>query len=65
MHTRGMAEHEGEFDAATRVDRPCTKCGARDRVTVQAWESKDGAYEDNKYTCHACGHVWWVEGIDS
>lgn len=64
MHTRPMAEHEGDFSAEQRSDRPCPKCKATE-VNVLVWESKCGGYEDYKYTCAACGHSWWVDGIDS
>lgn len=46
-------------------DRTCPKCNVKGSVARRTWESSDGAYEDDKYTCIACGHVWWVEGIDS
>lgn len=44
-------------------DTPCPKCKGRD-VTHQLWESSDGGHEDSRYQC-ACGHVWWIDGIDS
>lgn len=46
-------------------DRKCTKCGHTGQVTCSVHESSDGAYEDWRYTCQACGHVWWIDGIDS
>lgn len=63
MH-REMKESEGVFDAAKPVDVACRKCGRTGAVTVRTWESSDGAYEDEKYTCE-CGHYWWVEGADA
>lgn len=51
---------KGPFNAA----RPCQSCKG-ERVTFQIWESADGAYEDEKYTCQDCGETWWIDGIDS
>lgn len=50
----------------TRLENPdftCKNCGSDD-VWYAIWESSDGAHEDYKYDCHACNHVWWVEGSD-
>jgi len=62
-HTGPIPESEGTFREPEPTDRSCRKCGER-TVTVQLWDSNDGAYVDAKYTC-ACGHTWWVDGIDS
>jgi hypothetical protein len=63
--SRQFSELEGEFTSKMTVDFPCPKrCGNR-RITCQLWESSDGGYEDNKYTCQGCGHVWWVDGPDA
>ncbi len=62
-HTREMADDEGTFDDWRKSREPCRKCGAN-TVTVRLWESNDGAYDDYQFRC-ACGHTWWVEGIDS
>lgn len=59
-----MAEHEGALGKERETTRPCPVCGVAS-VTVRIWESSDGAYEDERFTCGACGHVWWVDGIDS
>lgn len=64
MHLHVMREDSGDLNAATKTDTPCRQCG-KVEVTVQTWESHDGAYEDYKFTCGACGHVWWIDGIDS
>lgn len=57
-----------ESDGALQSPQPsttlCPKC-QHGNVTYQVWESSDGAYEDYKYTCPTCAHVWWVDGIDS
>lgn len=63
-HTKSVEVHEGEFTAHEMSDVACTKCGVRD-VEVHHWESSCGGYEDDKFTCRACGHYWWVEGPDS
>ena len=64
-HMRQMEESEGTFNEAKPSDRKCPKCGSP--MTSKTWESSDGAYEDEKYTCTspACGNVVWVDGIDS
>lgn len=61
-HMRQMDESEGVAGAARPSDRVCSTC--YEPMTVQTWESSDGAFEDFKYTC-ANGHVEWVDGIDS
>lgn len=63
MHTKPMPETAGEFTKSDVAKRPCPKCGGQ--VRVQLWESSCGGYEDEKYTCESCNHVWWVEGPDS
>ena len=47
------------------LDELCPRC--KGPMAHQTWESNDGAYEDSKYSCAdpACGHVRWVDGIDS
>lgn len=62
-HNRVMDDSEGTFDPPQSTAAKCRKCGQQ-TVTVQSWDSNDGAYTDYKYTC-ACGHTWWVDGIDS
>lgn len=64
-HKIGMSEHEGTFTASPSTDRACPKC--KSPMTRRTWESSCGGYEDNKYTCSntSCGHVYWIEGIDS
>lgn len=64
MSHRPMAEHEGQFTAEEKSDRPCPKCGQAS-VTTRCWESSCGGYEDYRHTCQSCQHSWWVEGIDS
>ncbi len=64
MHTKPMSEDEGELNASVPTDRACPQCRAQ-KTTRQTWESSCGGYEDDKYTCGACGHVWWIDGIDS
>lgn len=60
---KSMAESEGVFTKSDVARRPCPKCAGE--VRVQLWESSCGGYEDEKYTCTKCGHVWWVDGSDS
>ena len=59
MHTTPMADSQGEFEEfKIRPDIACRKC-------MRKWESSCGGYEDYQYRCAACGHAWWVDGIDS
>jgi hypothetical protein len=62
---RTFDESEGELSDRVPTDRKCPKCGSP--MFCQVWESSDGAYEDEKYTCSdkQCLHVVWVDGIDS
>jgi len=64
MHTGPMSESEGTFTLGGKTNRICSKCG-KQTVFVRLWESSDGAYEDEKFTCGTCGHVYWVDGVDS
>lgn len=63
-HMGDMPESAGTFTKGSATDRICRKCGNQ-TVRVELWESNDGAYEDEKFTCTTCGHVYWVDGIDS
>ncbi len=66
MHTKPMSESEGEFQDVERFpEMACRKCGKVGGVTCKPWESSCGGYTDYKYTCVNCGHVWWIDGIDS
>lgn len=62
--SRKFSELEGEFTRSEQSQTPCRKCGGRN-VKCQTWESSDGGYEDYKYTCGDCSHIWWIDGIDS
>lgn len=42
----------------------CRKC-KKESAICYVWESSCGGYEDYKYVCQECKHVWWVDGIDS
>ena len=64
MHTGPMKESEGTFTKGALTNRVCKNCGNQN-VYVKVWESNDGAYEDEKFTCGTCGRVYWVDGIDS
>ena len=66
MHTQPMANSDGRFSAPTEVDARCRKRECLGiRATEETWDSHCGGYTDWRYTCTACGHVWWVEGPDS
>lgn len=64
MYTQPMSESDGTFRNEKPCDTPCRKCKEK-RVTYRIWESSCGGYEDYKFTCGACNHTWWVDGIDS
>lgn len=61
---RQMNESEETFAQWKEVSRPCPMCGAAS-VQLRVWESSDGAYEDENYSCAAYGYTWWIDGIDS
>ena len=63
-HTKEMSELEGSFSKEKPVSRHCPKCNGT-KVTMKVWESSDGAYEDEKFTCGDCDYYWWVDGPDS
>lgn len=66
MDTKPMSESEGDFKGGFRKvpGLKCRKCNT-EAVFSRTWESDCGGYEDEKYQCRACGHVWWVEGPDA
>lgn len=64
MHKEQMSESEGTFVDVDLAADPCKKCGHHN-VTCKTWESNCGSFEDYKYTCEDCGHVWWVDGPDA
>lgn len=43
----------------------CPKCQTKGQIEYREWESSCGGYEDLKYHCKSCDHMWWVEGSDS
>lgn len=65
--SRHMQESDGEFTARKKVDRYCgyATCQRVTQHRCELWESHDGAFEDEKFTCLNCGLVEWVDGIDS
>ena len=64
MHTQPMADSDGKFAKMKPCEGKCRKCGKAE-LSYREWESNCGGYEDYQYTCRACGHSWWVDGIDS
>jgi uncharacterized protein with PIN domain len=64
MHSKPMAEHEGVLKEPAKELDECPKCKKK-AVKTRIWESNCGGFEDEKHECQACGHVFWVEGIDS
>lgn len=65
MHAKPMPESAGTAGESKPTDRPCPKCKQAGKVSFQVWSSSCGGYEDEKLTCGGCGHVWWIDGIDS
>lgn len=65
-HMAPMKENDGTFGTPEAERSKCSKCGQATMVCTP-WESSDGGFVDDKYTCEnpACGHVRWVDGIDS
>lgn len=66
MHTGPMRESDGTFSAPDPTRYTCRKC-QQPSARRQVWESRCGAYEDEKFACEipSCGAVWWVEGPDA
>lgn len=63
-HMGPMPDHAGDFSEPRDTETHCRKCDGQP-VSVLTWDSHCGGYTDYKYMCAACGHVWWIEGIDS
>jgi hypothetical protein len=59
-----MRDDEGAFGPWQPSATPCPRCRAT-TGRFRPWESHDGAYEDYLHECDACGHRWWIDGIDS
>lgn len=64
MHMQPMADSDGKFADMKPCEGMCRNCG-KEELSYRKWESSCGGYEDYQYTCRACGHGWWVDGIDS
>jgi DNA-directed RNA polymerase subunit M/transcription elongation factor TFIIS len=64
MHTQPLSNADGVFTDTGSYYGACRKCGKKE-VNYRVWKSNCGGYEDYEYTCRACGHSWWVDGIDS
>ena len=64
IEARTYSAGEGTFAKPEEKLYTCRSCG-KAAATCRTWESSCGGYEDYKYTCTACGHEWWVDGIDS
>lgn len=64
MHTGPMPESAGTLSTAEAPLYECRKCREK-KAQCQTWDSSCGGYTDYKYTCLGCGHIWWVDGIDS
>lgn len=66
MHTKPMAESQGVFEGDWKPSEcPCPKCKVLGQNFYIIWESSCGGFEDYKHHCRACGHIWWIDGIDS
>lgn len=64
MHIKPMEESEGTFKPEDEELVSCFKCN-KVAMTCSIWESSCGGYEDAKYTCKACGYIYWSEGPDA
>ena len=65
-HLGPIPESKGRLgEAKAREELPCRRCAEIGVVYMQVWESSCGGYEDLKFSCLACDHVWWIDGIDS
>jgi len=64
MHQAPFPDSAGDFTDFVECDTSCRECGASP-VGVRKWESHCGGYEDYNFKCPACGHSWWVDGVDS
>ena len=65
-HMRQMDESEGDLNKPKPTGKPCPGCGSGQELH-QTWESSDGGYVDDKYSCSnaTCSYTRWVDGIDS
>ena len=63
-HTGHMKESDGTLGEWKKSSHPCPKCGS-DEHYYRSWESSDGAYEDEKHHCFACGDTQWIDGPDA
>ena len=54
---------DGDMGNPLTTDRKCPKCGGK--CFYQEWTADDGGHVDERFTCTACGHQWWVDGTRS
>lgn len=65
MHTKPMPERSGRLSAERISPQRCRgKCDKTTDHRCWTWESSCGGYEDYKFECIDCGHVFWVDGDD-
>ena len=58
-----MEDSDGDFGVWVGCESLCRKCEGA--LQYRTWESKCGGYVDYQYRCLNCGHVYWIDGIDS
>jgi len=63
MHTKPMEDSHGVFGNEKVSKLPCPDCGGV--LNYKIWKSHCGGYEDTRYKCRSCYHIWGVDGSDS
>ena len=66
MHTKPLAESDGQFSPPEKDLIFCPRC-KKHSVQVREWDSSCGGYTDYKHECTNadCQHHWWVDGGDA
>ncbi len=63
--TKRTDEPNGKTEEGILCQINCPKCRNHHGNTCQVRESSCGGYTDNRMTCWACRHTWWIEGSDA
>lgn len=61
-----MDSDDGKFvEPWQATEIACPRCKTEKSILKRSWESHCGGYDDTKYKCETCGHIWWAESIDA
>lgn len=59
-----MKETDGDFGDWKACNNTVCKVCNSDNIVYRSWSSHCGGYEDDKFKCLNCLHMWWIDGPD-